>query len=91
MNLQSAVIVNEAQLPKLVHEETHPGPRRPDHFGEGFLTDPGNDGLMLPVFAKAGQQQQNPRQPLLAGIEELIYQVLLDPNISGQQKRHEEL
>ena len=91
MNVQAAVVFNEAQLPKLVHEETHPGPRRPDHFGQGFLTDPGHHGLMLPVFAEAGQQQQNPRQPLLAGIEELIYQVLLDPNISGQQKRHEEL
>ena len=83
MNLQAAVIVDEAQLSKLVHEETHPGPRRPDHFGQGFLTDPGNDGLMLPVFAEAGQQQQNPRQPLLAGIEELIDQVLFDARVSG--------
>ena len=91
MDVQAAVVFNEAQLPKLVHEETHPGPRRPDHLGQGFLTDSGHDGLMLPVFAEAGQQQQNPRQPFLAGIEELIYQVLLDPNISGQQKRHEEL
>ncbi len=91
MNVQAAVVFNEAQLPKLVHEETHPGPRRPDHFGQGFLTDPGHDGLMLPVFAEAGQQQQNPRQPLLTGIEKLIDQVLFDPNIPGQQVRHEEL
>jgi hypothetical protein len=49
MNLQAAVVANEAQLPKLVHEETHPGPRRPDHLGQGFLTDPRNDGLMLSV------------------------------------------
>ena len=91
MNVQAAVVFNEAQLPKLVHEETHPGPRRPDHFGQGFLTDPGNDGLMLPVFAEAGQQQQNPRQSLLTGIEKLIDQVLFDPNIPGQQVRHEEL
>src|SRR5207244_2276401 len=32
MNVQTAVVFDEAQLPKLVHEETHPGPRRPDHF-----------------------------------------------------------
>jgi hypothetical protein len=70
MNLQAAVIFNEAQLPKLVHEETHPGSRRPDHFGQGFLTHPGHDELMLPVFAEASQQQQNARQPLLAGIEQ---------------------
>src|SRR4029453_8395244 len=64
MTVQAAVVLDEAHLPKLVHEETHPGPRRPDHFGEGFLTDSGHHGLMLPVFAEAGQQQQNPRQPL---------------------------
>ena len=39
MHLQAAVVVDEAQLPKLVHEQTHPGSRRPDHFGQGFLTD----------------------------------------------------
>ena len=91
MDVQAAVIFNEPELPKLVHEETHPGSRRPDHFGQGFLTDLGHDGLMLPVFAKAGQQQQNPRQPLLAGIEQLIDQVLFDPHIPGQQIRHKEL
>ena len=34
VNLQAAVIFDEAQLPKLVHEETHPGSRCPDHFGQ---------------------------------------------------------
>jgi len=61
MNVQATVVLNEAQLPKLVHEETHPGPRGPDHFGQGFLTDPRNDRLMLSVFAEAGQQQEHPR------------------------------
>ena len=91
MNLQTAVVFNEAQLPKLVHEETNPGSCRPDHFGQGFLTDPGHDGLMLPVFAEAGQQQENPRQPLLTRIEKLINQVLFDPNVPGQQVGHEKL
>jgi hypothetical protein len=40
MNLQATVVFNEAQLPKLVHEETHPA-RRPDHFGLGFLRSSG--------------------------------------------------
>jgi hypothetical protein len=85
VNLQATVIFDEAQLPKLVHEETHPGPRGPDHFGQGFLTDSRNDELLLPVFAEAGQQQQSPSQPFLTGIEKLIDQVLLDPHIPGQQ------
>jgi hypothetical protein len=76
VNPQAPVVINETQLPKLVHEETHPGPCGPDHVGQGFLTDPGHDNLMLPVFAEAGQQQQDSRQPFLAGIEKLIHKVL---------------
>ena len=72
MNVQAAIIVNEAQLPKLVHKETHPRPGCTDHFGQRFLTDPGNDLLVLPFFAEAGQQQQDPSQPFLTGIEQLI-------------------
>jgi hypothetical protein len=53
VNLQAAVVFNEAELPKLVHEETDPGPRRPDHLGQGFLTDPGHDELMLSIFARS--------------------------------------
>ena len=91
MNLQATVVLDESELPKLVHEETHPGPCGPDHLGEGFLTDPGHDEIVLALLAVAGQQQQNPRQPFLAGIEKLIDQVLFDPNIAGQQVRHEKL
>ena len=91
MNLQATVVLDEAQLPKLVHEETHPGPCGPDHLGEGFLTDPGHDEIVLALLAVAGQQQQNPRQSFLAGIEQLINQVLFDANIPRQQIRHEEL
>ena len=91
MDLEAPVILDEAQLSKLVHEKTYPGARRPDHFGQGFLTDPGHDGLMVSVFAEAGQQQQNPRQPFLTGIEQLINQVLFDPNVTGEQVRHEPL
>ena len=29
MNVQATVVFNEAQLPKLIHKETHPGPRLP--------------------------------------------------------------
>ena len=30
---QAAVVVDEPELPKLVHEEVHPRPCRADHFG----------------------------------------------------------
>jgi hypothetical protein len=37
-----------------------------------------------------GQQQEYPRQPLLARIEEVIDQVLFDPTVAGQQIRREQ-
>src|SRR4030065_2432613 len=51
------IILNEAQLPELVHEETHPRPRRPDHVRQQFLTDPGGDKLRLLLLAHDAQPQ----------------------------------
>jgi hypothetical protein len=56
MDAQTAIVVDEAQLSELIQKETHPGPRRTDHFGKHFLTDLRNHQLHLPVFAKVGQQ-----------------------------------
>ena len=84
-------VIDESKFPKLIHKMADSRPRCPDHFGQRFLTYPGNDELVLPFFAEAGQQQQDPSQPFLTGIEKLINQVLFDPSIPGQQVRHEEL
>ena len=56
MNLQSAVVVNEAQLPELIQKETDTGARGADHVGQCFLTDLRNDRLRLAFFPKVGQQ-----------------------------------
>jgi hypothetical protein len=37
VDLEPAVVLDEAELPELVHEEVHPGPRRPDHLGQRLL------------------------------------------------------
>jgi predicted dithiol-disulfide oxidoreductase (DUF899 family) len=37
VNLQCAVVVDEPELPKFVHEEVDPRARRSDHFGEDLL------------------------------------------------------
>ncbi len=75
---QPSFIIDEPELAKLIHKETDAGAGRPDHFGQRFLTDLGNDRFRLALLPKVGQQQQRPRQPLLTGIEELIHQILLN-------------
>ena len=85
MDVQAAIVVDEAQLSELIQEETHPGPGGADHLGERFLTDLRNHVLRLPVLPKVGQQQEHPRQPRFARIEELIDQVLFDPAVARQQ------
>ena len=41
VDFEGVVVLDEPEFPKLVHEETHPGSRRPDHFGQGFLRSSG--------------------------------------------------
>src|SRR5713101_6096323 len=91
MNVQAPVVFDEAELPELVHEPTDPRPRGADHLRQDFLTDFRNNRLGLPSLAKAGQQQEHPRQSLLARVEQLIHQVFLEAHIAGQQVRHEAL
>ena len=80
---QAAVVLDNAQLPELVHEVTDSGPRGADHLGQRFLANlrKGRPGLVY--LPKVGQQQQHPCQPLLAGIKELIHQILFDPLFAG--------
>jgi hypothetical protein len=56
MDMQAAVVVDEAQLSEFIQKETHPGPGSADHLGKRFLTDFRNYRLWLPFFAKVGQQ-----------------------------------
>ena len=82
MNLQSAVVVNEAQLPELIHKEINPFARYPDHFRQCFLIYLRNDRFGFAFLTVAGQQQKSSGQPFLAGVEKLIDQVLLDAHIA---------
>src|SRR5258708_22906335 len=79
-----AVVIDEAELLKLVQKEIHPRPRRPDHFRQRFLRDPGDDTAGRLLVSIARQQQQRARQPLLGGVEQLIDQVLFDPDVARQ-------
>ena len=92
MNLQlgSAAIVNEAQLPKSVHEKADSGAGCAHHLGQSLLTNLGDYGFGLAFLAKMCQQQKRSCQPLLTGVKQLVNQiffnfdipVLLQPNTS---------
>ena len=47
MDLDAAVVFDEAELAKSIHEETDAGPCGADHLCQGFLRDPRNQALRL--------------------------------------------
>src|SRR5476649_343253 len=72
VDLQVAVIGDEAELPELVHEMADPGPRRADDLGQGLLADRRGDRLRAAILAEARQDEQRACQALLARVEELV-------------------
>jgi len=66
VDFDAAVVVDKAQFSEFVHEETHAGSRRSDHFCQCLLADFRYDWLRPTFIAKIRQKQENPRQPLLA-------------------------
>ena len=93
MDLQSAFraagIVNEAQLPESVHEEADTRSSGPNHFGQSLLTNLRDNGFWNTVLAKVCEQQQDARQPLLTGVEQLVDKILFVTDIPRQQVHNE--
>ena len=55
VHMQLAIVIDEAQLPELIHKETDTGTRSADHLGERFLTDLRNDRLRLALLPEMRQ------------------------------------
>ena len=89
MNLERVVVIDEAELTELVHEEADAGPRGADHFRQHLLTDLGKDRFGLAVLAEVGQQEENPGQLFLAGVEELIDQIFFNASVPLEEVSHE--
>lgn len=89
VDLETAVILDEAEFSEFVHEKIHARARGADHLGEHLLRNFGEHTLGLVFLAVARQEQQRACQALLAGIEELIDQILLDADIARQHERDE--
>ena len=82
MHLQAAVVLDEAEFAEFVHEVADTRARGTDHLRQRLLADLRDDHLGLSGLAKIGQKQKQTGQPFLAGIEELVHQVLLDADIA---------
>jgi hypothetical protein len=63
VNLEVTVVVNETQLPELIHEETDAWSGCSDHLRECLLIDGSNDRLRLPLLAEIRQEKEGARQP----------------------------
>jgi hypothetical protein len=95
VNPNLAVIFDEPQFPEAIHKKTHSGSRCANHLRQDFLTDLWNYRLGLAFLAELGEQQENSRQPLFAGIEKLINQSPMrgktrkgETTMSGQENRN---
>src|SRR6185312_417700 len=81
MNLQVSVVLDKSELAELVHEGAHPRPCSADHLRERLLAYLRYHGLRFALLAEIRHQEEQSRKTLLARIEELIYQVLLDASV----------
>ena len=89
MDLKSAIVMNEAQFPEFVHENTHVGARCANHFRQHFLRYFENHLLRLRFLTVASEQQKSAGQPFLGGVKKLIDQILLDSDVPRKHIRHE--
>jgi hypothetical protein len=89
VDVQTAVVLDETQLTKFVHEITYPAAGGADHFRQGFLGNAGNNFFRLFFVAIAGDQQKRSGQTFLAGIKKLIDQVFFDTDVAFQHVGNE--
>ena len=68
VNVNLAVVADEPQFSKLVHEMTDARAGCPDHLCQGFLTDFNIDWLRISFLAEMGKKQQKSCKPPFAGI-----------------------
>src|ERR1700733_13437406 len=91
MYLNAAVVFDEAEFAKAIHEEADPGPGGPDHLCQGFLGDLRDQAFRFAWHAELRHQEENPGQPLFAGVEKLVHQVSLGAHAASKEKLKEKI
>ena len=85
VDLDAAVVVNEAEFSKLVHEKAHARPGRSDHLRKRLLADFRDHRLRFVFLTKVRQQQKQAGKTFLARIEQLIDEVCFDADGPAQK------
>src|ERR1700678_1694450 len=91
MHLNAAVVFDEAEFAKAIHEEADPRAGGPDHLCQGFLGDLRDQAFRFARHAELRHQEENPGQPLFAGVEKLVHQVSLRAHAAGKEKLEEKI
>ena len=86
MHLDAAVVADKTELAKAIHKEAHAGPGGADHIRQSFLSNRRNESFRYPGLAEFRHQEEDPRQSLFAGVEQLIDKVGLGSHAAGQQE-----
>ena len=89
VDLEAVRVVDESQPLEFLHEEINPRSRRADHRRQRLLGDRRDGPHRLVLLAVARQQQERAGEPLLAGVEQLVDQILFDPDVPRQHVRDE--
>ena len=69
IDLKTAVVLDETELPEFIHEKIDPRACCANHFRERFLRYFGDQSVRLVFLAVTGEQQKSACEPLLAGVE----------------------
>lgn len=85
MDLDGAVVLDEAHPAELIHEEVDALPRSADHFSQTILADCLQNCRPLFRVLIVGQEKKNPGKPLFAGVEHVIDEVLLHTLVPREQ------
>src|SRR5580658_4734651 len=83
--------MDKAHFSEPVHEQANSRTGRADDLSQCLLADLWNHRLRLTVLPEIGQKKEHPCQPLFAGVEELVHQILLNPNIAGEQMMKQQI
>jgi rod shape-determining protein MreB and related proteins len=92
VDLQSTVVIlDEAELAELVHEEIDPRARRAHSRRQNILVDTRKNLFHFSLLAKIGEEQEQPGEPAFARVEQLVDQISFDLNVARQQECREHL
>src|SRR5580658_9643357 len=91
MYLDTAVVFDEAELAKAIHEETHAGPGGPNHFRQGLLGDLRDHAFRFAGLSKFCHQQKDSCQTLFTRVEKLVDQIGLGTHTAVEEKLKEQI